>query len=611
MVFVFLFFIIHFIASFGKPLSRTLQLHESRQSIPNGWKTDGPAPSDTVLTLRFALIGNDTDGLVDALHAVSNPSSGRYGSHLTMEEVEVFSSPKPESVTAVNAWFAENGLNATTISHAADWVKVEVPVSKANTLLDANFTTFTHTATGRQAIRTLAYSIPVALADHLDLVHPTITFPQYKQASTLASFWTTGNSRHVIRDTANQSAPCGNGSLIDPVCLQHLYAIPTTPATTSSNALAIAEYINQSANNEDLMTFLKLFRPDMNSSGNFTLQQPDGGLYSTDPAEAGSEASLDLQYTVGLATNVPVTFLAVGPYANTTGEFVEALLNTASYLLGEAHPPQVLSTSYGMNEDTISQKLAENLCNSYAQLGARGVSLIFASGDGGVTGIQFNSTMVEGTVFVPTFPSGCPYVTSVGATSGIPVEVTADFSSGGFSNIWSRPDYQSSAVSQYLSQLGTNNSGLFNQSGRAYPDVAAYGEEFGVIINGSLHHIYGTSCSAPTFASIVALINDRRLAAGNSTLGFLNPFLYYNASTAFHDIVSGYNLGFANHSAFYATSGWDPITGLGTPNFTRLEAAAAQMPKTIVTSSARVSMQIGLAAVLATVALTVVGQSIF
>jgi tripeptidyl-peptidase I len=44
------------------------------------------------------------------------------------------------------------------------------------------------------------------------------------------------------------------------------------------------------------------------------------------------------------------------------------------------------------------------------QLGVRGVSLLYASGDGGVSGMRLSQTC---TTFVPTFPSACPFVTSV------------------------------------------------------------------------------------------------------------------------------------------------------------------------------------------------------
>ncbi|KAI0085907.1 peptidase S8/S53 domain-containing protein, partial [Irpex rosettiformis] len=82
----------------------------------------------------------------------------------------------------------------------------------------------------------------------------------------------------------------------------------------------------------------------------------------------------------------------------------------------------------------------------------------------------------------------------------------------------------------------------------------------------------GTSCSSPIFASVISLINDQLIAAGKSPLGFLNPFLYANPS-AFNDVTSGSNPG-CNTNGFKATSGWDPVTGLGTPNFAGLKAAA-------------------------------------
>ena len=128
-------------------------------------------------------------------------------------------------------------------------------------------------------------------------------------------------------------------------------------------------------------------------------------------------------------------------------------------------------------------------------------------------------------------------LTSVGATTGI-TETAASFSSGGFSNYFGIPDFQSSAVSTYLSALGSTNSGKYNASGRGYPDVSTQGVNFEIVVDGSVEGVDGTSCASPTFASIIALVNDRLIAAGKSPLGFLNPFLYANPS-AFNDVTSG------------------------------------------------------------------------
>ena len=150
-------------------------------------------------------------------------------------------------------------------------------------------------------------------------------------------------------------------------------------------------------------------------------------------------------------------------------------------------------------------------------------------------------------------------ITSVGSTTGVAPETAAPFSAGGFSNIFPRPDYQSAAVDAYLQTLGSANAGLFNATGRAYPDVSTQGSNFQVNVNGVVQSVSGTSASSPTFASIVALLNDKRLSAGLPPLGFLNPLLYSgNASSAFNDVTSGSNPG-CGTDGFPAASGWDPV----------------------------------------------------
>lgn len=150
-------------------------------------------------------------------------------------------------------------------------------------------------------------------------------------------------------------------------------------------------------------------------------------------------------------------------------------------------------------------------------------------------------------------------VTSVGATQNISPEIAADFSSGGFSNLFARPSYQEDAVSTYLQQLGNTNAGLFNTTGRGFPDVAYQGVDFNIVVNGEGTTVDGTSCSAPSFASSVALINANLLASGGKPLGFLNPLLYSSDSASiFNDITDGSNPGCFTQG-FPATTGWDAV----------------------------------------------------
>lgn len=74
---------------------------------------------------------------------------------------------------------------------------------------------------------------------------------------------------------------------------------------------------------------------------------------------------------------------------------------------------------------------------------------------------------------------------------------------------------------------------------QAYPDVSAQSNRFFIYFQGIKVLISGTSAAAPTFAGIVALLNDASIAAGKSSLGFLNPMLYSIGTAGLRDITQG------------------------------------------------------------------------
>ncbi|KAJ2985446.1 hypothetical protein NUW54_g10149 [Trametes sanguinea] len=336
------------------PLALSMQVHEAREDIPEGFIHSGSAPQDTVLNLQLALVQSDPAGLEKALMDVSTPSSALYGQHLSKEEVEKFVAPSADSVAAVQAWLADNDIEAKTISPAKDWLSFSIPVSKANTLLNTEFSVFTHEETGKTSIRTLAYSIPADLRGHVDLVHPTIIFPN--PFARLPTMVTPPKIKPAVNVTSD-AVPASCSSTITPACLQDLYGIPTTPATQKSNQLTVSGFIGQFAQKADLETFLNQFRPDLPASTTFTLQTLDGGENPQNPNEAGVEADLDIQYTVGVASEVPTVFISVGD--DFQDGALEGFLDIINFLLSESAPPQVLTTSYGQNENTISRNLAK------------------------------------------------------------------------------------------------------------------------------------------------------------------------------------------------------------------------------------------------------------
>ncbi len=92
--------------------------------------------------------------------------------------------------------------------------------------------------------------------------------------------------------------------------------------------------------------------------------------------------------------------------------------------------------------------------------------------------------------------------------------------------------------------------------GQSFPDAAQ-----------GVPPVGGTSAVAPLWAGLVARLNQSL----EKPVGFLNPLIYAIPANAgaFNDITHG------NNGAYKAAKGWDPCTGLGSPNGQKLLAALA------------------------------------
>ncbi|KAM5530674.1 hypothetical protein V8D89_015646 [Ganoderma adspersum] len=522
------------------------------------------------MTLTLALHPNNKTRLIDTLMDISDPSSANYRQHLSKSEVNSFVSPSPDSVQAVTNWLTKYNVTPQSTSLAGDILHLRVPIATANAMLSANYQAFIHEETGITLHKTESYAIPTAMQPHLVFVYPTT---QAIPPTNKPSLRTVIRPQAVISMSKRRLVPavCVRG--IQPLCVQALHNLPTVPATASNNGIAVSGFLGEVANQTDLTTFLKTTRHDI-QNGTFSVQSINGGPTT---GTGTLEAMVDIEYTVGLATNVPVQFISTG--GTTPKDFFHYVMDLVNFLLEQDTPPSVLTTSFGVNENIISPEVAEAVCFSFAQLGARGTSVLFASGDGGVAGTRPNDTCGDDGSFIPVFPATCPFITAVGSTEGVSPEIAASFSAGGFSNVFSRPAYQAAAALHYINALNiTGNdtstkplAGRFNTTGRGFPDVAMQGRDVAIVAAGQSTQVFGTSASSPMFASVVALVNDQLLNAGRPTLGFLNPLLYSSAAAAgvFNDIMVGSNVG-CGTAGFPAMPGWDAITGLGTPDYVKL-----------------------------------------
>ena len=86
--------------------------------------------------------------------------------------MDVFVTPSPNSVQAVKTWLSKNNVTVDNVSSNESWMNIRVPVSQANSLLDAQFNEYSHEETGLTAFRTMSYSVPASVKGHLDFIYP-------------------------------------------------------------------------------------------------------------------------------------------------------------------------------------------------------------------------------------------------------------------------------------------------------------------------------------------------------------------------------------------------------------------------------------------------------
>jgi len=292
--------------------------------------------------------------------------------------------------------------------------------------------------------------------------------------------------------------------------------------------------------------------------------------------------------------------------------------------------PLVISVSYGWPEYyTCQSSITYAQCNSTTQdyvtrsntelqkLGLRGISIMICTQDEGAPSEANMDCSLDNTDMpvYAIFPSSSPYVTAVSATTVMPnsatpeytPEICADYgcamgklfenpcetnnteyqwtTGGGFSIWGARPSYQNTAVNAYLaSNTFMPPTNLFPSTMRGYADVSAVGDRVLIYDDGGIFVGAGTSASTPIFSGVVSLLNDYRLNQGKKPLGFINPLLYQMAAAqpnTFNDITVGSNQCTINTCCTYgygATKGWDPVTGLGSPNYGNMIKYLANIP---------------------------------
>jgi kumamolisin len=282
----------------------------------------------------------------------------------------------------------------------------------------------------------------------------------------------------------------------------------------------------------------------------------DGGTNSPgDPNGADGEVALDIQVAGSIA---PGARIAVYFAPNTNQGFQDAI---SAAIHDTTNKPSAISISWGGPESSWDAASLASFDNTMQTAAALGITITVASGDSGSSdGVSDGANHVD-------FPASSPHVLACGGT-----QLTVSNGSRSTETVWNDQQQGGGAtgggVSSYFAlpswQSGANVPAPANgQGGRGVPDVsgdAAPATGYQILVDGQSAVVGGTSAVAPLWAALVALMNQHT----GRNAGFLNPALYSGGETNFYDITSGSN------GSYKAAAGWDPCTGLGSPDGQKL-----------------------------------------
>ena len=553
--------------------AQTVLTHHVRSVVSRGEATTaGRLPANHVMTLNLVLPLRDPAGLKSFLADLYNPASPDYRQFVTPTEFTARFGPTAEDYEKVVRFATSSGFEVVGGSRDGMDVQIKGPVSAVETAFHVNMRVYNHPTEARTFYSpdrepVMDLNIPlwhVSGLDNYSLPHPLVV----KKSDYAAAHGIEPDA--VVKHATTGSGP--SASFLGSDMRAAYYG--TGSLTGAGQNLGLWEY--EGTDLADLTTYFK----NVGQTNNVpvTLLSVDGTKTSCTEASGrcdDTEQTLDMTQAIGMAPGLASLVVYVG----STDTAIISAMTTHSPL------PTTIGCSWGWTPAD-----ATTLDPYFQKMAAQGQNFFAASGD--------SSTWSKSN---EAWPADDANVVSVGGTDLVTASAAGPWSSetawvdsgGGIS-----PDSIAIPAWQQLSGVitSTNKGSTTLRNG---PDVSANANfTFYVCADQTTctaNSYGGTSFSAPMWAGYIALVNQQLVADGKPTIGFLNPTIYAENVTSaysadFHDITSG------TSGSYSATTGYDLVTGWGSPNAGLLNAlvgAGTVSGFSLSASPASVSVSVG------------------
>jgi subtilase family serine protease len=543
--------------------------------IPSNVTRVGPVPSAQVLHLDVGLAGQDPTGLANEVEAVSTPGSPAYRHYLTSAQFAAAYGPSAAEVQQATATLRAQGLTVGTPNLGSTLLPITGSAATVSTVFGTPLQSVRLPGGITSRVNTAAPKIPATLAgDITGIVGLSGLSPEHSmlrrgEASPTAPTAPTAPAAHAAAPQACSAASRTAGQqsytstqLADAYGLSQLF---DQGRTGMGQTIAIVEFERFSST--DISAFEACYGLS-NPTRTVTVDGPPSGS-----ASGSGEAALDIELA---AVNAPSASIIVYEAPNETSD--ASALDLYDRIATD-DLAQVVTTSWGFCEQDNEPGGAVLENTIFERMAAQGQTMVAASGDSGSEDC-FDTD--GGTELAVDDPGSQPDVLSVGGTSLVAGAVASQSvwnncdsqrlgfcqdgsengaGGGGYSSVWPRPSWQPVP--------GTDAAG-----GRIVPDISLSADPHnGVAVYfGGWAVFGGTSAVAPTIAGFLADTNQ----GCNASVGMVAPALYAAAGSGadFTPVTSGDNdFTGTNGGDYAATSGYNPATGLGTPQEPNLAQA--------------------------------------
>ena len=510
----------------------------------------------TRLKLSLNLPLHNREALTNLLDQLYDPASPLYHHYLAPEEFDARFGPTEQDYQAVIAWAVRSGFTVNARHPNRMLLEVSASVTDIERALQVTMRTYAHPTEPRTFFApdtepSAGVGIPILYIGGLDNFarpHPKNLRRSPLRASAKATPQIIG------------SGPNGNLAGFD---YRAVYA-PGVSLTGTGQSVGLVEFDGYYAG--DIASYVS-----QTGVSNVPLQIILLDGFNGVPGSGNSEVALDIEMAISMAPGLSkVVVFEAGPYG-LPNDVLQAMSSSTYTNIKQ------FSCSWDFGSITSAQRSAMD--GYFMKFGTQGQSFFDASGDsGGATGA------------IPA-PDDDPYITIVGGTAlataglGGPWLSETVWNSQEGPGIYISSGGVSSGSASYnipAWQKGVNMStNKGSTTKRNCPDVAMVADNvFIVADNGQQETTGGTSVGAPLWAGFTALANQRAVAAGLSTIGFINPALYHIGTNSgytacFDDITVGNNTNnIVTH--YLAVPGYDLCTGWGSPSGGSLIIALTQ-----------------------------------